>query len=35
MNKEIFKGLKVLFYAQGTLDFKSIVDIFKEFQERR
>jgi len=35
MNKEIFKGLKVLFYARGTLDLKSVVDILKEFRERR
>lgn len=33
MNKDIFKGLKVIFYARGPLKFKKVVDIFKTFQE--
>lgn len=35
MNKDIFKGLKVIFYVHGTLKFQEIVDIFKAFQEGR
>lgn len=35
MNKEIFKGMDVIFYAQGTLAFKGVVDIFKEFGGRK
>lgn len=34
MHREIFKGMNVLFYAQGTLDFKGIIRIFKEFRGR-
>ncbi len=33
MNKDIFKGLKVIFYAHGFLTFKSVVDIIEAFRE--
>jgi ribonuclease P protein component len=33
MNKDNFKGLKVIFYARGPLKFNEVVDIFKTFQE--
>jgi len=35
MNKEIFKGLKIVFYAQGFLKFGDAVDIFCAFREGR
>ena len=35
MNKEIFKGLEAIFYAQGPLDFNSVVTIIESFQEGR
>ena len=35
MNKEIFKGLEVIFYAQGPFDLDEVVDIFMSFSEGR
>lgn len=35
MNKGIFKGMNVIFYAQGALAFKGVIDIFKEFGGRK
>ena len=35
MNKEIFRGLEVIFYAQGLLDFDDVVKIFKQFPAKR
>jgi len=34
MNKEIFQGLKVIFYAVGPLTHKEILWAFKKFRER-
>ena len=31
MNKEIFRGLEIIFYAQGLLDLDEVVKIFKQF----
>ncbi len=33
VNKDTFKGLKVLLYAHGPLKFDEVVDIFSKFQE--
>ena len=33
MKKDIFKGLKVIFYAHGSLPFKSVVNIIESFRE--
>lgn len=35
MHKDIFKGLRVIFYAHGYLRPKNVVDIFYAFQEGR
>jgi len=35
MNKDIFKGLKVIFYAQGFLKINNAVNIFCAFREGR
>lgn len=34
MNKEIFRGLQVIFYAQHPLDSKQVLNIMREFQEQ-
>ena len=33
MNKDIFKGLQVIFYTQHQITMKQILESFKEFQE--
>ncbi|MEO0136809.1 MAG: ribonuclease P protein component [candidate division WOR-3 bacterium] len=35
MNKEIFMGLTVIFYAKGLLDTKRILEAFKAFKKER
>lgn len=33
MNKEIFRGLKIIFYAHNVLDAKQILDCFQLFKK--
>ncbi|MEO0094789.1 MAG: ribonuclease P protein component [candidate division WOR-3 bacterium] len=35
IHKEIFMGLKVIFYAQSLLDAKQVINVFKAFKEER
>ena len=35
MNKKIFTGLEVIFYAQGPLILKEIIDAFHSFERKR
>ncbi len=35
MNKGIFKGWQVIFYAQGPITHEEILALFKKFQEER
>jgi ribonuclease P protein component len=35
MNKGIFKGLKVIFYAHSSLELSEVINIFRQFQGGR
>lgn len=33
MNKEIFKGLKIIFYANNVLDAEQVLNCFQAFKK--
>ncbi|MEO0185649.1 MAG: ribonuclease P protein component, partial [candidate division WOR-3 bacterium] len=35
MNKEIFEGLKVIFYANNLFDAEEVLNCFESFREER